>query len=164
MKRLGVQLLSVLLAGMFLVSFAGIRLLTHHCFSCDSTDVVMIGLTQSDDCDEIHHHHQDSATCGSDHKEGDYSCCGGTEKHQESQCGDDCESETHYLRAEYDASPDRSPAKIASPEFMLLSAFVCSTQELAEKPVYLSFTCLNDPPPRPAGRELVIRARRLKYC
>ncbi len=164
MKRLGVQILSMLLAGMFLVSFAGIRLLTHHCFSCDSTDVVMIGFAQGVDCEEIHHNHQEETTCESDHQKADCLCCEGYEKQKDSHCGDDCESETHYVRAEFDASADRSPEKILPPEFMLLPAFVISNQELEEKPLYFHFTRLNDPPPKPAGRELVIISRRLKYC
>ncbi len=165
MKRLGVQILSMLLAGMFLVSFAGIRLLTHHCFSCASTDVVMIGFAQAGDCDGAHHNHPEGTTCGPDYHKGDRPCCDGYEKQHASHCGDDCESETHYLRAEFDASADRSPAKIVSPEFMLLPAFVSSAQELEEQPLYFSLPGgLNDPPPKPAGRELVIFSRRLKYC
>ncbi|MFP4064891.1 MAG: hypothetical protein ACLFN2_03720 [Bacteroidales bacterium] len=165
MKRLGVQLLSLLLAGMFLVSFAGIRLLSHHCFLCESTDVVMIGFAQDDHFDGIHHdHHEGNDGHQREHSEEQTPCCENDEKGQGCHCGEDCESEIHYLRAEYDASADPSPAKIATPEFELLPARVASVQEQEGLPLCLSFVSLTDPPPKPAGRELVILSCRLKYC
>ena len=164
MKRLGVQLLSMLLAGMLLVSFAGMRLLTHHCFTCESTDVIMAGFSQDDRFDDIHHHHHERNDCPENHLGGDLTCCDDFEKGHDCHCGDNCESEIHYLRAEYDASSDRSPEKIVSPEFVLLSAFVISMPKVEEMPLSLPFISVSDPPPKPAGRELVIFSCRLKYC
>lgn len=165
MKRLGVQLLSLLLAGMFLVSVAGIRLLTHHCFLCESTDVVMIGFAHDDHFDDIHHdHHEGNDGNEIDHSEEPTPCCENAEKGHGCPCGQDCESEIHYLRAEYDASADPPPAKIVSPEIVLLSARVTSVQVQEDLPLYLPFISLIDPPPKPAGRELVILSCRLKYC
>ena len=164
MKRLGIQLLSMLLAGMFLVSFAGMRLLTHHCYTCESTDVIVAGFSQDDRFDDIHHHHHEGNNCQENHSGGNPTCCDDFEKGHDCHCGEDCESEIHYLRAEYDASADRSPEKIVSPEFVLLSVFVVSVQEVEETSFSLPFISLNDPPPKPAGRDLVILSCRLKYC
>ncbi len=56
MNRIFTHSLALMLAGMFLLSFSGMRFILHHCLSCETTDVLIAGQAV-DHCEDTHSRH-----------------------------------------------------------------------------------------------------------
>jgi hypothetical protein len=156
MQNLLKHILSWILAGIFLVSFTGLRLLIHHCMACESSDVYLFA--QVDNCCEHHsHHHSDGNTCQLPVEEGS-SCCSTGDAH----CDNCCKDEVVYVKNEYEVSLDRHQFKIEPVEFELASILTtvlygCESRESSFIP-HKYYT----PPPKWVGKDFVLYTHQLK--
>ncbi len=160
---------------MFLVSFTGMRLLIHHCMACDATDVALLGL-QAEDPEAMHRDHAKDGTCAIpiddaeaatchiplDDTEG-VSCCYTHGDHSDNGCGDCCQSEVHYLRAEFEVTPDKHEPRIEPVMITLHPGLTQAAWFVPEMSANLIMPVVNErPPPRMTGRDFVIYAHHLK--
>ncbi len=165
MKRLLNHILALLLASMFLVSFTGIRLLVHHCMSCDTVDVFFANYS-GDQCKDIHLQHHLARHLQEGESAGVSSCCQGDHHHTascalSSGC---CETEEVFVRNDEVFPYERLLIKWQHlDKYVPLSAGIC----LAQKGEHLSqesgFYQYIQPPPKLVGREFVIFSHQLKF-
>jgi len=163
MKTIGKHIISYLLASMFLVSFTGMRLLIHHCMACDTKDLALLGW-HLEDPEAMHRDHAEGGTCQIPHDatEG-VTCCDTHDNHGDHGCGDCCQSEVHYLRAEFKVTPDKHEPPIEPVQLTLHPRIMEAAWFVPEKPASLIMPVFNErPPPRLTGRDFVIYAHHLK--
>lgn len=151
--------MAYLLATMFLLSFTGIRMLIHHCLSCNTTDVAIFTFA-TDEC-SIHKHH-DEAVCHFPVTGESLSvCCEEEHNPEEDACGNCCKTEVHYLKNDYQVSQDRNEQRI---EPVVVAVLTSLYVDYIEKPTsgkqHNHFT--NTDPPKPVGRDFLIFANQLK--
>ncbi len=174
-KTIGKHIISYLLASMFLVSFTGMRLLIHHCMACDTTDVALLGL-HAENPDAMHRDHAGGGTCTipiddaeaascqvplDDAK--DATCCDSHGAPGDHGCGDCCQSEVHYLRAEFEVTPDKHEPRLAPVLITLLPTLMHPERFVAEESLTLTMPVVDErPPPRFTGRDFIIYAHHLK--
>ncbi len=152
------------LAAIFLLSFTGIRMLIHHCLSCETTDVFLFA-SVSRSCDDIHHSHHEKTVChiNIDGNE-PISCCAGDDEHNHNSCENCCKTEIHYLVNEYEVYQERSEQRIEPVVVaVLVNLFVPSNED--EFSAGHSFNHYADTdPPQLVGREFVIYTHQLKIA
>ncbi len=174
-KTIGKHIISYLLASMFLVSFTGMRLLIHHCMACDTTDVALLGL-HPEDIDAMHRDHAGKGTCAipvndaaaascgilPDDAEG-ATCCDNHDVPGDQGCGDCCQSEVHYLRAEFEVTPDKQEPRLEPVLLTLLPRLLNHERFVADEAQTMTLPVVDErPPPRLTGRDFVIYAHHLK--
>ncbi len=174
-KTIGKHIITYLLASMFLLSFTGMRLLIHHCLACDTTDVALLGL-HAEDAEAMHRDHAEGGTCAIpiddaeagtchipfDDAEG-LSCCDTHDRHSDRGCGDCCQSEIHYLRAEFEVTTDKQEPRLEPVLITLLPSLINTTRFEPEESAKLTKPVTDErPPPRLTGRDFVIYAHHLK--
>lgn len=154
------------LAAIFLLSFTGIRMLIHHCLSCETTDVFLFA-SANQACDAIHHNHHnqnEGAVCHINLDIDDAtSCCAGEDEHDHASCENCCKTEIHYLVNEYEVYQERSEQRI---EPVVLAVFVnlflpVGGDDLPADSFYVND---NPDPPKLVGRDFVIYAHELKFA
>ena len=153
------KICAVLLAGLFLMSFAGVSLIMHYCFACETADYYFASHTN-----QIEHHHQEgkdicqvndsknSSKCHVHHKCGVFSgenCC--------------CRTEVQYLKYEYESTQSNGQEILVQP--------LCLTKTIESKDICCDecvfdefFEYSHDPPPRLVSRDFLIYTSQLKYC
>ncbi len=148
------HIVAMLLAFMFLVSFTGIRMLIHHCMSCETTEYAF-AINAEDCCGGIHHHHE--AACSHEPSD-EHGACGLADTH------DCCETEIQYLKNDYQIAQERLVPKVVPVEMVAtpldLSGF------WTEPPVLtpIDINTLDSPPPKFTGRDFILFTNQLKYC
>ncbi len=168
MKRLALHTVSFSLAAIFLLSFTGVRMLMHHCLSCEVTDVALMGFGGGNP-EALHNFHvASSSVCNidDDWQDVDHTCCSHAPDEHTEACHGCCQSEVRYLKNDYQISQERSPSRVepvAQPAINELRAVVSPLMQ------HLAFSPpgnLDDeaPPPNPTGRDFVIFAHQLKIC
>ncbi len=163
MRVIGKHILVYLLASMFLVSFTGIRLLIHYCMACETTDVAFLGLNE-ENADAMHRSHAEEGTCHIplDDEDG-ATCCGTHDTHSDHGCGDCCQSEVHYLRAEFEITPEKHEPRIEPVLITLLPRFMDTESIVPETTGKIPPRPVDErPPPRLTGRDFIIYAHHLK--
>lgn len=154
-----------MLAGMILVSFTGMRLLIHHCFACDTTDVVLAAFAP-EACDAFHDNHHTHSHCeihGTGY--GDNTpCCENAEEGLVADCQDCCDTEHHYARTEYRVVQENLDIRVLPQE--MEAPFVKKTDLLnpISSHVEVAIVIPPEPPPGHWGRDFVIFSHQLKYC
>ncbi len=154
MKKWFRHIIAILLAFMFLVSFTGIRMLIHHCLSCDTTEYAF-ALQAEDCCGGIHHHHEAACCEVADDMEG---AC---DMQESNHC---CETEIQYLKNEYQVAQERLLPKVLPVE---MAALPLDFSNLQPEPSVLKSTgniTFIPPPPKLTGRDFVLFTHQLKYC
>lgn len=179
------HILALVLASIFLVSFTGIRLLIHHCLSCNTTDIALLGLA-ADASASMHQRHAQEATChvvpgedaaascelpvsGSDSplvaklslEAVPGSCCD-TAHDGSAHCGDCCHMEVHYLKTEYEVPREKVEYRILPVQLDLAFTLLQNVVEQLESPLKLSYVTPDRAPPKAVGRDFVIYAQHLK--
>ena len=165
MKRLLNHILALVLASMFLVSFTGIRLLVHHCMSCDTVDVIFASYS-GDDCNDIHLRHKLMV-----HEQGEgqhgKSCCSG-EQHHEASCshsGNCCQTEELFIRNDEVVAHERIVYQLHPLEQMHTLPSETFLQPAGELTALTQGdTRSTDPPPKLTGRKFIIFSHQFKFC
>lgn len=150
--------LSGILAFVFLVSFTGLPMLMHHCFSCESTSIHLF--SQIQDCCEAHreHHHHSCA----DQENPETDCCS---QHTDEACENCCKDSLIYLQNDYTFSLDRQILKILPWEFAVLGLITFEAEpNLTLSGAFGLDDACHDPPPRITGKTFLIYTHQLKYC
>ncbi|MBS4014685.1 MAG: hypothetical protein KGZ97_13180 [Bacteroidetes bacterium] len=157
MKKTVNSILSVILALNLLLSFAGVRLLVHNCHHCNSTEYFVFFEPDHDCCG---HNHEINI-----HKHSKSDCCstsGDTNNIQQS-CDNCCSTDTEYVKADYNASVEKTTTKIWVASIPLVSVLtsVCCThcvKEISAKDYY------DKPPYTPTGKDFIIFSHNIKIC
>ena len=162
LKKLATYTMVFSLAAIFLMSFTGIRMLIHHCLSCDTTDVFLFA-NAGRSCDDIHHNHHENAVCHIDiHADEPLSCCAGDDEHDHDSCVNCCKTEIHYLVNEYEVYQERSEQRIEPVVLAVFLNLFLSIDDDDITAVSSPFFNDNPDPPKPVGRDFVIYAHQLK--
>lgn len=169
MKTILTYILSLLMAFMFLVSFTGMRMLIHHCFACESTEVLAIGMSTNEDLEDIHHTHHEDNGChlpaeNAISAEAEEKCCHGDQECHDAHCGYDCDSEVEYFRNDYELTQERQEIRIPPPEALYVEADLFPVLAGTDPLPAVIPKPQKDIPPRLAGRDFIIFSRQLKYC
>lgn len=145
--------LSFLLAGFFLVSFTGFRLIVHHCMGCEINEVVF-SAELTDCCRTV----QETPSCCQEHAtaEGETPAC---DLQLTEEC---CNIQAVYLMGDFELISERTTVKIDIPVVVAWQA----TSDIISGPtpetrVYTAGAS-EDPPPRLTGRDFVLYAHQLK--
>ncbi len=159
MKKVSQIFLSLMLATIFLLSFTGVRLVAHHCFHCETTEINIFSASHHDCCEENkHHHHNENPT--------NNSCCENLQysSSNEGGCGHCCSTNSKFVKQDYQLSHVKNVIKIFAPESDIstnvetASGNTCTTEDSIfknhEKPPH-KFSC---------GREFVIFSHQIKVC
>ncbi|MFW5707852.1 MAG: hypothetical protein ACOCX0_02160 [Bacteroidota bacterium] len=157
MKKITTTILSLLLATTFLLSFAGIRLLLHHCVACETTDVNLF--VQNADCCTHSNGSASDASCELP-AEGTASCC--ASQTSEEQCDNCCEDEIVYLKNDYELNKERNQVKVEPVALQLeLSPInlLQQTVETTDEPAFVNYI---PPPPSYVGKAFVLFTRQIK--
>ncbi len=164
MKRLARYGMACILAAFFLLSFTGVRLLIHHCMSCDTTDYAFLGFA-SGRPGYLHEHSADATACSlPEHHKAAPVCCDshGTDHTSDGSCEECCNSEIHYLKADIETHQVKHDIRIVP---QVLDALPLAIIPPGEFPVIRSNETLarkNKPPPGFVGRGFVIYSHQLK--
>lgn len=146
--------MALILASFFLVSFTGFRVLVHHCFGCDTSEIVITGVDH--DCCQTKYADDDSCCTENALLPGNHKAC--DIEHGEG-C---CDSKPIYLKGDFELISERTTIKIESP---VLAALVVGVETIANhKPGAFSprTTTFEEPPPRLTGRDFVLYSHQLK--
>ncbi len=164
-KKIATNILVLLLAGIFLMSFTGVRMLMHHCLSCDTTDVALFGFAGSD-CDALHHKHAENTACSIPvHGEDVGACCASGHSHNHNEaCGNCCKTEIHYLKNDYQVSQERNEHKIEPVVLAVLIPIQLSLDTFNTTRDLTLGQLSNADPPNPVGRDFVIFSHQLKIA
>ncbi len=163
MKRIAKHIMVFLLSLIFLVSFSGIRLMMHHCFSCETTDITFLGFA-SEDARSMHQKHREASSCHLPaHGKETHTCCD-SHAHDDAECKDCCESEVHYLKTDYKVSHEKSEIRVAPLELTVLIPVLYPSEDagLLTAKEYRFYP--DRAPPRPAGRDFIIYSHQLKIA
>ena len=158
MQNIIKYILTWTLAGLFLVSFTGLRLLIHQCMACESSDVSLF--YQVDNCCERNSKNNDHEnTCQLPINETS-SCCSVSDT--DSQCENCCKDEIVYLINEYDVSLDRKQYKIEPIGFEIASILLNELHGFDSK--QYNFIPHNNsiPPPKWVGKDFILYSHQLK--
>ncbi len=164
MKKLGINILALSLAGMFLLSFTGIRMLIHHCLSCETTDIALFAFAEND-FDHMHHEHASTMSCHVNFEdESEINCCDANAEHHATTCSDCCKTEVHYLKNEYQVSQERNEQRLEPALLAVLLPLINLQDHKLNPAVHLYAQSCNTDPPKPVGREFLIFAHQLKIA
>jgi hypothetical protein len=167
MLRVFRTITSLLLTGIFLVSFTGLRLLVHHCAGCGTSELVIIG-DASDCCMNPSEDAFDFLIAGADldtETSEPMACCAATAQ----SCGltgqeSCCDFESMYLKADLKLMVEKPLPRLDMPVSELAAIFTAMMCFSAVASSPLAADYFIDPPPRLAGRDFVLYAHQLKFC
>ena len=155
MKKIITISFSLLLAATFLMSYTGLRLLIHHCMSCESTGLAVFSQQQSC-CLE-----QDEEATVCDISSTSASCCIPAEGEACENC---CSEEVVYLKKDFEFSKDRQQPRIESvPVDVFADLFGNEIIHSVTSNQVVSFNN-TDPPPKLTGKAFVLFSHQLKIC
>ncbi len=164
MRRFLKHIMAIGLAFMFLVSFTGVRLFMHHCLSCETTEVSVLGISLRD-ASKMHREHAESChlpMAGTESDKGG-NCCDAADNEEAPVCGDCCESEFQYLKNDTRVPHERAEIRVVPVEFELAFAsflFVITGDNIPG--VDNSYQVPDRAPPKLTGRDFVIYSNQLK--
>lgn len=163
MKKIATNILVFCLAGIFLMSFTGVRLLIHHCLSCDTTDVALFSFAGGD-CDALHHKHAENTACHiPETGEETGACCVPENANDHNDpCGNCCKTEIHYIKNEYQVPQERHEHRIEPVVLAILIPLYLSVEDYLPLNDLFSDKRSNADPPKPVGRDFVIFSHQLK--
>jgi len=158
LKNIIRHILLWILAGIFLVSFTGLRLLIHQCMACESTDIYLFSQVESCCIDSGSELNQENA-CQLPSTE-TTSCC--TIPDSDTSCENCCKDGFVYLVNEYDVSLDRTQTRIEPVEFEAVSGF--SDLLYGSRCPESAFIFPGDytPPTQWVGKKFILYAHQLK--
>ncbi len=150
-----------MLAGLFLVSFTGVRLIIHHCMACDVSALYVFADARSC-CENPGTYNAECTVCTVSVDEYS-SCC--SEENPENSCENCCDNEVVYVKNDYEVSHERQVPRV-EPVLVDAEAFTHSFFpfhfEIRDEQ-YL-FPSTVDPPPRKVARDFVIFTHQIKIC
>ncbi|MDR4988818.1 MAG: hypothetical protein RG741_08295 [Bacteroidales bacterium] len=156
--------LAFLLAFIFLLSFTGVRMLIHHCLSCETTDVAIMAFG-SRECDDWHHGEAQQGVCHLPATGNAVTDCCTTHEHNEGEaCGNCCKTETHYIKTEYTLTQERNEQRIEPVVFSVLYTLLLADETVLPAHNNPGSFIHNSDPPRAVGRDFVIFAHQLKIA
>jgi hypothetical protein len=164
MKKILHHIAAIILAGLFLVSFTGVKMILHHCLSCNTTEYSLTSHVV--DCCDRHavHHSSDlkaSTCCTSDYGE-DESCVLSNEKHQAIHCDNCCENEVVYVKNDYEVSSERQEIRVLPLAIAIIPSFLNEFQSSVYSNSITSFSESFQPPPKLVGKDFVLYSHQLK--
>ena len=162
MRRFLLNISVLAIALVFLLSFTGVRLLIHHCLSCETTEMSILGISLEDGSG-MHRDHAEQCHIPGHGEDSDIGtgCCDTQEN--ESSCGDCCESEVQYLNNDTRVPYERAEIKVVPVEFELSFTSLLKTGTDEITPASLTLYQRPDrAPPRLSGRDFVIYSHSLK--
>lgn len=155
MRKSGIKIFSLLLASVFLLSFTGLRLLSHYCTGCQTEDVSLF--TEMQSCCS-NHQHEESMQC--DLEMAVDTCC--TED-QPVPCSNCCSEQVIYVKHKYEVVTYSEQLRLL-PVMITIPVFVyhhLSAQKVTGDE--LSFGLFSaQPPSRIVGKEFLVYSHQLK--
>jgi hypothetical protein len=154
MKKAIKNIMSIILAGLFLITFAGVRLLLHQCMKCESTDLAVL-TSSSSCCQQASAEDALMASCCTI----DFSaaaCC----TDQSENC---CQDEVVFLKNDYELVNEKQQSRIEPHVSASLILAFSLFDIIADDSDNLSFLNYNqEKPPLRAGRDFVIFSHQIK--
>jgi hypothetical protein len=147
--------MAILLAGFFLVSFTGVRLLVHHCLGCNLTEVAIAGIQH--DCCQTNQDGDEHTCCTKNgHQSGSNNACN-------IEYGEGCcDLETIYLKGDFELISERTTIKIETPVVAALDVAVETIADSGFNVFNQGAATFEEPPPRLTGRDFVLYSHQLK--
>lgn len=164
MKRFATISIAFVLAALVLVSFTGLRLLIHHCFACETTDVVWAAFAP-ESCEELHTRHkgQDQCTLVGHNLESD-SCCGLDGTDHLPDCHNCCDTEHQYVKTDLRVTQDKNDVRILPHELDVKLTGKIDFESAGFSTESGKLLIPSEPPPVQWGRDFLIFSQQLKYC
>lgn len=161
MQKFTKHIMTLLLAGLFLVSFTGVRLLIHQCMACDTSAMYVFADAKSC-CEDPTTPNTEHTACAINANE-QGSCC--SEENTEGTCENCCNNEVVYVKNDYEVAHERQLPRVepvlVDAEVFTHSIFSIHFNVRGEN--YL-FPSTVDPPPRKVAKEFLLFAHQLKIC
>ncbi len=145
--------MAITLAGLFLLSFTGLRLEAHHCLSCGTSDYSLFA--PAEDCCSSSPGQKQGA-CSFLPVGDASSCCDTPTDEAESESQECCEDEVVYLVNEYDIAKERPHPKTGPIVTACLDLHDTTRVFAPVEAIKNSLQNFTDPPPRISGRDFVI--------
>jgi hypothetical protein len=163
MKKLLHHIAAIILAGLFLVSFTGIKMILHHCLSCNTTEYSLI--SQFIGCCDQQATHlpgtSESSCCTSNDGQNDL-CVINNKKNIATHCDNCCENEVVYIKNDYDVSSERQEIRVLPLVIAVIPALTNEFQLSVFSNSITSFSETFQPPPKLAGKDFVLYSHQLK--
>lgn len=164
MKRILTHSLAFMLAGMFLISFSGMRFILHHCLSCETVDFLIAGRAV-DFCEDPHSCHFPGTNHAHEAMPGSACCTLGDPHAAGCALGVECCITEDVTMEPPEVVVQERPAYQIQPVTLLLAFvtegglfFLDETTTVGEDATWA------DPPWKPSGREFIIFSHQLKFC
>ncbi len=163
MQKFIKPILALIMAGLFLVSFTGIRFVVHYCMACDVSSLHVF--EDAGNCCEDQSSLNDETLACTVNPVDAGSCCSGESVSPGNACQNCCHDEVVYVKHDYEVSKDRQPQRVA-PVLVDTEVFTWSLfqQHFADKGDLHLFPSTVDPPPRKVARDFVVFTHHLKIC
>jgi len=159
--------IAIILSGLFLVSFTGVKFIAHHCFKCQDTDYSFFAVaSDSSDCCSHHALHQvpqSNTCCTLSDSEGVSNYVIPEIPHCTSPTQRCCKKEVVYLKNDYEVLTDRQDKRLIPSIIGLLP--VLTERSLApESPTEIILFSKNDlqAPLRLSGKDFIIFTHHFK--
>ncbi len=149
------------MASLFLVSFTGIKMLVHHCMSCETTAYSLISHTDGH-CPqpELAELTDESACCISE-VVNENSYCSSIENVCNGCTDNCCDNEVLYFVNDYEVSFERNEFNL-SPWVQALLPSLLNDYYSLTAPVPTFYTIDSQPPPKWVGKEFILFSHQLR--
>jgi hypothetical protein len=153
---------SLLLAGVFLLSFTGLRLLLHHCMGCDTYEMHLF--SKVDPCCATSDQTASTANYSCSAEATAASCCNlPAESSKGVSCENCCDDQVVYIKNKYEFVSGKTQLRVELP---VLAHFGFFNHPIGSAPVQIiSFSSSNHnepPPPKLAGKSFVLFSHQIK--
>jgi hypothetical protein len=155
---------AIILAGLFLVSFTGVKMIMHHCLSCNTTEYSLISQIVMC-CDQLATDHiptESESSCCISNDGQDGSCELNENKNKATHCDNCCENEVIYVKNDYEISSERQEMRVLPLVIAINSALLNEFQSLVYSNSITSFSDSFQPPPKLVGKDFVLYSHQLK--
>jgi hypothetical protein len=156
MRKSGFKIFSLLLASVFLLSFTGLRLLSHYCNGCETEDISLF--TEIHTC-STHHAQQESVHCCEMEIPKDTCCI----ENQPIPCSNCCSEQVIYVKHKYEVVTYSEQLRLLPVEVNFPSIIYQHLWGMEDTDDEVSFGIYSAQPPlRIVGKEFVVYSHQLK--
>lgn len=155
------QILSIVILSVFLVSFTGVRLFMHECATCNSTEISIIQ-TEASCCSAVSET-DNAGICEIPYDDNSADCCSTPASNSGCKTDDCCTDQVIYLVNDYDFSKERSQERVEPQVLKFLQiAFAIVNVIPADETISFGYFPFSEPPPKLSGKEFIIFSHQLK--
>lgn len=155
------QISSLVLVSVFLVSFTGMRIFVHECATCNSSEISMF--QNEAGCCSTASTHENAGTCDLPSNDNSAGCCSTPTSNSGCKTDHCCTDQVIYLVNEYDFSKDRSKERVEPHVLKFLQVALALAKVVpSDETTTLGYLPFGEPPPKLSGKEFIIFSHQLK--